>query len=173
MKRTKFLALICLLMSASAAIAQSHQPANNPAYYVEGTTINRAYFAYIKPDSIKEIHVIKKDDEHPNGAIYISLKNPDYLKSMLADKLLSIKDILRLKGIAVRKNQSLVYVWDGKLLTDTSNVRVPESYLRSVRLTPAVNMPYFKTALPNTSVVTIFTGVKDGKIMIRGGETSR
>lgn len=173
MKRTKLLAVICLLISASSTFAQSHQPANNPAYYVEGTTINRAYFAFIKPDSIEEIHVIKKDDEHPNGAIYISLKNPGYLKTMLADKLLSVKDILRLKGISVKKNQSLIYVWDDKLLTDTANVRVPESYLRSVKITPAANMPYFKTALPNTSVVTIFTGITDGKVMLRGDEASR
>ncbi|MCD8741078.1 hypothetical protein LT679_10735 [Mucilaginibacter roseus] len=173
MKRIILLAVVCLLISANATLAQNHNTHKAPVYYVDGTIVNRAYFDFIKPDSIKEIHVIKTDDEHPNGAVYITLNNPAFLKRILADKLLSIKDILRIKGIAVKNKQPVIYVWDDKLLTDTANVRVPESYLRSVKLTPAANMPYFKTALPNTSVVTIFTSVKDGKIMIRGGEASR
>ncbi|MCC8410620.1 hypothetical protein LJ707_16880 [Mucilaginibacter sp. UR6-1] len=173
MKKIMLLLAFCQLFVVSITLAQYHNTHNEPVYYVQGTVINRAYFDFIKPDSIKEIHVIKTDDKHPNGAIYITLNNPEYLKRMLADRLLSIKDILRVKGITVKSKQPVIYVWNDKLLTDTANVRVPESYLRSVRLTPAVNMPYFKTALPNTSVVTIITGVKGEKIMIRGAEASR
>lgn len=173
MKAIIYLVSAYLLILANGALAQTNQPSNKPLYYVEGTIINHTYFDFIQPDSIKEIHVIKKDDEHPNGAIYISLKNPDYLKRILADKLLSIKDILLKKGIKAKKNQSLIFFLDGNLLTDTTNVRVPENYLGSVNLIPAANMPYFKTALPNTSLIYVNTKKYRKNVMVRGGEVSR
>lgn len=168
MLNLKYYIVTIMLFAVCTVNAQTKKADSQPDYYVNSTKLNRAYFPYIKSDYIQEIHVIKNDADHPNGVIYVTLKDEEMVGKILSDKLMSIKDILLKKGLKINKNKPAIYVWDSKLLTDTANVRVPESFLVSVEVTPAANMPYFKTAMPNTSVVTVLTRRADAEVSVRG-----
>lgn len=166
---------VALMMSALVGQAQTSILYPNPrvpqgfqpAYYVDSikmdSTANVLHF--INPNQIKKI-TIERDARHKNGAIYITLKNHKVLDSLLNDRQLSLQEILNSNVKADEQKNKALFIWDDKLITDTTNIHFPSKKITRVTVIKASEMPYFKTAFPDMLIVMVST--KPPVIYIRG-----
>ncbi|MBD1387516.1 hypothetical protein IDJ75_19685 [Mucilaginibacter rigui] len=114
------------------------------------------YLSWLDPNDILNIFV-KKDKVYQQGAIYITLKKHNTLVDLLKDKRMSLNDILIANLSENKGNKSILYFIDEKLITDTLGVRIPSKYVKKVTIIKAEEMPYFKSAFPDTILMMIST----------------
>lgn len=159
----KLLILILVLLSAYG-FAQT-KSASMPAIVVDSMLVDINYANYLPPHDIVNIDVRSKE-KFPNGVIYVTSKDKQKTLKLLKSPLLSLKDIVKAKVASVDLSKPIIFLLDGALLTDTTNVRIPSLAVYSVELA-GEDAPYFKTALPNVLLLKIAT--KPPVLMIKGG----
>jgi hypothetical protein len=137
-------------------------------YFVDSikmdSNINMSYLSYLNPNDILNIS-IGKNPPYINGAVYITLKNHQSLIDFLRDKPISLSEISKSNLSEAKRMQPIIYFLDDKLITDTTNIRLPSKRVTGVILIDANEMPYFKTTFPNALVLLIST--KPREIYIR------
>jgi len=138
----------------------------NPAILVDSVFVPYNMISVldsIGPNNIKELRVDKSDKKYPNGAIYVTLKGA--VPQSLKGPYISLQEITNKNISAADKGKPVIYVLDGKLLTDTTYVRLPVQRPQVVTVYKASETPYFSTAMPNALLLMIST--KLSEILIR------
>lgn len=168
----KSIALTIVLLFAFAIgkaqtnpIARISNYAGNPTFIVDSIEVGQNALNNINPNNIQNINVIR-NAKYPNGAIYVTLKNPRALAA--ASKMVSLQQLTDEQIPAEDKSKTRIYLLDDRLITDTTNLRIDVNAYHNVRIMPAANAPYFKTAMPNTLLIIISTFDPKGHVMIRG-----
>ena len=124
------------------------------------SNINMSYLSYLNPNDILNIS-LGKNPPYINGAVYITLKNHQSLIDFLKDKPISLSEISKANLSEAKRTQPILYFLDDKLVTDTTNIRLPSKRVTSVTVIEADEMPYFKTTFPNALVLLISTKPQD------------
>ncbi|RYY36818.1 MAG: hypothetical protein EOP46_05015 [Sphingobacteriaceae bacterium] len=136
-----------------------------PVYFVDSVKISQSYFRLINADDIESINV-SKDKKYPNGAIYIALKDKTKLNKLLQQKLLSLNDFAKAALKVSSTDKQIVYMLDDKLITDTTGISIPATYLEQVKILTPQEAPYFHTTFPKALIMKISS--KPADIYIRG-----
>ena len=162
--RRVILAAIFLLPFISAKAQNVSKPA--PTIIVDSVEISMKAFELFDSNDIKDVRVERKS-KYPNGVIYITLKDHNVLLNFLTSKKLSLQDLTTMHLSKEDKGKPIIYLMNGKLLTDTTDVIIMADRYYNVTITKAAETPYFKQAIPNVLIMMVST-VK--QMAIRGAE---
>jgi hypothetical protein len=149
--------------------AESHAPFD---VVIDSVKFSENILTYIGPNAISSLDV-NKDSKYPNGVIWIKLKDHAILEKLLNDKWLSLSDIAKENLESIERNKPVLYLLNGKLLTDTTGIRIPSLCLGKILVTKASETNYLKTVLPNVLIMMITTTTfpKPDPVRLRGNES--
>ena len=142
-----------------------------PVYLIDSIKVDERYLKYIDPEEIASLNVFKDALNYHDGAVFIQLKEKGLLERLMHSKWLSLGEIAGQNIKVADKQKPVLYLVDEKLLTDTSNVRIPVICLNKVSIVKASETEYFKTALPDVLIMMIATkplSDKPPSVIIRG-----
>lgn len=109
-----------------------------------------------KTTDIKDLKV-GKNEKYPDGALYITLKDPTIVPALKKGKVLSLKDIADKYVSPADKGKPIIYVLDNRLLTDTAHISISAEHYYGVEIHKASETRYFKQVLPNVLLLMIST----------------
>ena len=136
-----------------------------PVYFLDSVKVDYAKL-YLNPLNIKAINVVKNDSiRNPGGAVFISIVRGTSLVSL--SKLVAMSSA---KSAPYTYNGGHVYLIDGKVVSDTLDVRVDTSIIKSVQYSALRGIKYLKEPAPDIQLVMIETGGRSknqGNIRIR------
>jgi hypothetical protein len=108
-----------------------------------------------------------KDAQDPDNAkVYFTLHDHSKFETLSRSPLLSLNDISKVHLTGTERSKPILYILDGKLLTDTVAVRIPSICVRNVTIVKAAETSYLKTVLPDALLLMISTQIPG--IMIKG-----
>jgi hypothetical protein len=136
--------LLSLWGCACAQTIAKPYPGQPPApdYYIDSVKINFPLF-WCNPQNIADINIPKKDEAHPNGAVYMTWKTPH--PTFLSLGSISAKQT-GLTGAPV------AFVIDDSLINDTANVRIEAADIFRVHTINSAQISYWPK---DTGPVTI------------------
>lgn len=155
MKPTTFL---ILLLIAFSGIAQQKQ---DPEIYLNLVKIDLNK-VYLNENSIDSIRVEKKT---ANGSVYILTKDRKFASITLADIVKKYTDIKQI-------DSSILFRIKGKVIEDTTGVKIDDSYSVYVEVKDLSEVKYLKDSFREMKIVSIDLEKSERKpsIMLRGNE---
>ncbi len=142
-------------------IVQAQYPGNTakPTIMVDSVQVPYNSLGQINPQSINTV-VVLKNKQFPDGVIYITLKDPKQMQTILKSKKFSLQDLANKYIEKADKGKPILYIMNHDLVTDTSNFRILSDLYYSVAVVKAKDSPYFKKAFPNTVLLMVSTQVR-------------
>ena len=134
-----------------------------PAYFID--SVRAQSMSYLNPKDILDIKVVGGKDSvnKTNGKIYITLKKHPY-------HFITIEELTkRCIPNFDSKTQPVIYMWDDKLVTDTTNMKFEITYIRDVEVIEGSQIKAFKGLLAGVIILKINTN--DAPIYLRGNTT--
>lgn len=146
-----------------------HHP--QPAVFIDSVRVDLNK-TRILTANIEKIDVASGYEDTVNktyGRVYIKLKSNIHF--------LTLNDITTKYGQNKIGKNSILYVIDKEVITDTSNVRIDADFIRNVEVTNIKEVKYLKNNYSKMIVLSITTGSKpdpkDIQIRIRGEVTAK
>lgn len=154
----KFFTFLFLLLLGFAGFTQQKQV---PDIYLNSVKIDLNKF-YLNDSSIDSIRVEKKT---ANGSVYILTKDRKFTSITLTDIVKKYTDIKRI-------DPSILFRIKGKVIEDTTGVKIDDSYFIYVEVKDLSGVKYLKDSFRDMKIVSIELEKEERKpqIMIRGNE---
>jgi hypothetical protein len=147
-----------LLLIAFSGLAQQKQ---DPDIYLNSVKIDLNK-VYVNGNSIDSIRVEKKT---VNGAVYILTNDRKFTSITLADIVKKYTDIKQI-------DNSILFRIKGKVIEDTTGVKIDDSYFVYVEVKDLSGVKYLKNSFREMKIVSIDLENSERKpsIMLRGNE---
>lgn len=156
--------LIALLMLAFISSGAQHiDNVAKPAIMLDSVQMPYNSINQLNPSTVKSMNTTR-NNKFPDGVIYMTLKDPSEVQTILKSKQLSLQQLADKYIEKADKGKPILYVMNDKLVTDTSNVRILSDGPYNITVLNAKYLPYFKTAFPKALLLMVQTTFK---IMIR------
>ena len=154
----KPITFLILLLLAFSGLAQQKQ---DPDIYLNSVNIDLNK-VYLNENSIDSIKVEKKT---ANGAVYILTKDRKFTSITLTDIIKKYTDIMRI-------DPSILFRIKGKVIEDTTGVKIDDSYFVYVEVKDLSGVKYLKDSFREMKIVTIDLEKSERKpsIMLHGKE---
>jgi len=133
-----------------------------PVYYVNSVKYATLDNIYINPQNIDSIYIKK---ETLTGEIYIKT-NQEKLN------FITIEDILKKHSIEINSDNQVIYLIDGGLIFDASNVKIDDTYFIDVKTQNLAKATYLEKEFRKLVVVMISLSQEEFKprVVLRGND---
>lgn len=154
----KNLTLLVLVLLVYSGFSQQKQA---PDFYLNSVKIDYNKI-YLNENNIDSIRVEKKTT---NGAVYLLTKSQKFTFITLTEIVKKYTDIKQI-------DHSILFRIKGKVIKDTTGVKIDDSYFVYVEVTDLSGVQYLKDSLREMKIVNIDLEKSERKpqIMLRGNE---
>ena len=152
------IAIVLMHTCSSAAMCQSVQESK---FFINNLQVdlNKMFF---NPSRMDSLIVVKKEAV---GEVHIYTKNSEFTSC-------SLKEIVEKYAKQIAENDTVLFRIDGKLINDTTSVRIDDSYYIYVEVEELNNVKYLPNNFLSIKIISIDLESKkrEPKIYLRGNE---